>query len=72
MESSLQKMCICLRSIILMYMRLADSIDNKFAQAVLKDIADEEVVHAGEFLKPLFHLVPRREETLRTRGERGR
>jgi len=41
-----------------MYIQLADSTDNKFAQAVLKDIADEELVHAGEFLNLLFHLAP--------------
>ena len=41
-----------------MYMQLAESTDNKFAVAVLKDIADEELVHAGEFLKLLFHLAP--------------
>ena len=26
---------------------------------VLKDIADEELVHAGEFLKLLHHLAPK-------------
>jgi len=41
-----------------MYMQLAESTDNKFAMAVLKDIADEELVHAGEFLKLLHHLAP--------------
>ena len=41
-----------------MYMQLAESTDNKFAMAVLKDIADEERVHAGEFLKLLNHLAP--------------
>ena len=41
-----------------MYMQLAESTDNKFAMAVLKDIADEELVHAGEFLKLLKHLAP--------------
>jgi rubrerythrin len=41
-----------------MYMQLAESTDNKFAVAVLKDIADEELVHAGEFLKFLHHLAP--------------
>ena len=41
-----------------MYMQLAESTDNKFAVAVLKDIADEERVHAGEFLKLLNHLAP--------------
>ena len=41
-----------------MYTQLAESVENKFAQAVLKDIADEERVHAGEFLKLLYHLAP--------------
>jgi rubrerythrin len=41
-----------------MYMQLAESTDNKFAIAVLKDIADEERVHAGEFLKLLHNLAP--------------
>jgi len=41
-----------------MYMQLGESTDNTFAKAVLKDIADEELVHAGEFLKLLFELAP--------------
>ena len=41
-----------------MYMQVAESTDNKFVMAVLKDIADEELVHAGEFLKLLHHLAP--------------
>jgi len=41
-----------------MYLQLAESTDNKFAIAVLKDIADEELVHAGEFLKLLHYLAP--------------
>jgi len=41
-----------------MYMQLAESIDDKLAMAVLKDIADEERVHAGEFLRLLKHLAP--------------
>ncbi len=32
---------------IQLYMQLAESTDNKLAQEVLKDIADEEKVHAG-------------------------
>jgi rubrerythrin len=36
-----------------MYMQLAESIDNRLAQKVLNDIADEERVHAGEFLRLL-------------------
>lgn len=41
-----------------MYMQLAESIDNKLAAEVLKDIADEERVHAGEFLRLLKELAP--------------
>ncbi|NLO90142.1 MAG: rubrerythrin [Clostridia bacterium] len=45
-----------------LYAQLADSIDDEFAKAVLLDIADEEKVHAGEFLKLLFYLDPEEEE----------
>jgi len=41
-----------------LYMQLAESTDNAAAQAVLVDIADEERVHAGEFLKLLHHMAP--------------
>jgi rubrerythrin len=50
-----------------MYMQLAESTGNKLAVAVLKDIADEELVHAGEFLKLLYELAPG-EKTLYTKG----
>lgn len=43
---------------IQLYMQLAESTDNALAQAVLKDIADEEREHAGEFLRLLHHLAP--------------
>lgn len=43
---------------IQMYMQLAESIDNKLAREVLKDIANEEKVHAGEFLRLLKELAP--------------
>ena len=43
---------------IQLYMQLAESTDNKLAQEVLKDIADEEKVHAGEFLGLLKELAP--------------
>jgi len=39
-------------------MPLAESIDNKVAKEVLKDIADEERVHAGEFSRLLKALAP--------------
>jgi rubrerythrin len=41
-----------------LYMQLAESIDHELAKAVLKDIADEEIVHAGEFLTLLKALEP--------------
>jgi len=41
---------------IQLYMQLAESTDNKLAIEVLKDIADEERVHAGEFLRLLHEL----------------
>ncbi len=43
---------------IQLYMQLAESTDNKLAIAVLEDIADEERVHAGEFLRLLNELAP--------------
>ena len=45
-----------------MYTQLAESIDDKLAIAVLKDIADEERVHAGEFLRLLKELAPDEEK----------
>ena len=41
-----------------LYMQLTESTDNELAVAVLKDIADEERVHAGEFLRLLHELAP--------------
>jgi len=41
-----------------LYMQLAESTDNELAREVLKDIADEERVHAGEFLRLLHELAP--------------
>jgi len=52
-----------------MYMQLAESTDNKLAVAVLKDIADEERVHAGEFLRLLRQLAPD-EQKLYAKGAR--
>jgi rubrerythrin len=43
---------------IQLYQQLAGSTDNKLAQDVLIDIADEEKVHAGEFLRLLKELDP--------------
>ncbi len=41
-----------------LYMQLAESTDNELAIDVLRDIADEERVHAGEFLRLLEELAP--------------
>ncbi len=41
-----------------LYMQLAESTDNDLAKTVLKDIAEEEIVHAGEFLTLLKELNP--------------
>ncbi len=45
-----------------LYMQLAESTDNKLAIEVLKDIADEERVHAGEFLRLLKEIEPDEEK----------
>ena len=47
---------------IQLYMQLAESIDNKLAIKVLKDIADEERVHAGEFMRLLREIAPDEQE----------
>ncbi len=41
-----------------LYMQLAESTNNSLAIDVLTDIADEERVHAGEFLRLLYELSP--------------
>jgi rubrerythrin len=50
-----------------LYTQLAESTDNELAKRVLSDIADEEIVHAGEFLRLLKELAPG-EEALYTEG----
>jgi len=47
---------------IQLYMQLAESSDDEIAKRVLKDIADEERVHAGEFLRLLNLLDPAEEK----------
>jgi len=47
---------------IQLYMQLAESTDNKLAIDVLKEVADEERVHAGEFLRLLRELAPDEEK----------
>lgn len=50
-----------------LYTQLAESTDNELAKRVLMEIADEEIVHAGELLRLLKELSPR-EETLYAQG----
>lgn len=45
-----------------LYMQLAESTDNALARAVLEDIAEEELVHAGEFYRLLKELAPHEED----------
>ncbi len=45
-----------------MYLQLAESTDNKLAEEVLKDVANEELVHVGEFLRLLHALAPDEEK----------
>jgi rubrerythrin len=47
---------------IQLYMQLAESTDNKLAIEVLKDISNEERIHAGEFLRLLHELAPDEEK----------
>jgi len=47
---------------IQLYVQLAESTDNKLVIAVLRDIANEERVHAGEFLRLLRNLAPEEEK----------
>jgi len=46
---------------IQLYQELAESTDNELAQKVLIDVADEEKVHAGEFLRLLKEIEPEEE-----------
>jgi rubrerythrin len=41
-----------------LYMQLAESTDHPLAIKVLTEIANEEIVHAGEFLRLLHVLAP--------------
>jgi rubrerythrin len=40
------------------YMQLAESANNSLAVKVLKEVANEERVHIGEFLRLLYELDP--------------
>jgi rubrerythrin len=52
-----------------LYMQAAESTDNELAKAVLKDIAEEEIVHAGEFLRLLKELDPEEDAYYREGAE---
>ena len=49
------------------YLAHADATDNELAKAVLRDIADEERVHAGEFQR-LLSILAEDEERLLKKG----
>ncbi len=48
-----------------LYMEVAERTDNELARAVLRDISEEELVHAGEFLRLLKELEPEEENYYR-------
>ncbi len=50
-----------------LYLAHADATDNELAQKVLRDIADEERVHAGEFQR-LIKILAGDEEALLAQG----
>jgi len=52
-----------------LYIQLAESTENKLAKQVLVDIANEERVHAGEFLRLLKELAPDEEDFYREGAE---
>jgi len=45
-----------------MYMQIAEATDDELTKRVMTDVANEEKVHAGEFLRLLKHLAPDEEE----------
>ncbi len=54
---------------IQLYEEIAEATDNKLAKEVLYDIANEEKVHAGEFLRLLKEL-DKEEEAFYKEGEK--
>jgi rubrerythrin len=53
--------------VIKLYMQLAESTDNNLAVEVLKNKADEERIHAGEF-RIFLHLLAPDEEKFDAKG----
>lgn len=45
-----------------LYQQLAESTDNELVKKVMIDVANEEIVHAGEFLRLLKELHPEEED----------
>ena len=45
-----------------MYVQLAESIENKLVEKVLREIANEELVHVGELLRLIRALAPNEEK----------
>ncbi|NLV91896.1 MAG: rubrerythrin [Firmicutes bacterium] len=40
------------------YMQIAEASDNPLVAEVMRDVAAEEIVHAGEFLRILYEIAP--------------
>jgi rubrerythrin len=47
---------------IQLYMQLAESTDDELVRKVMRDVADEERVHAGEFFRLLYEMAPDEKE----------
>lgn len=45
-----------------LYQALADSIEDESVAKILRDVADEEIVHVGEFQKVLYSLTAKEKE----------
>jgi rubrerythrin len=44
-----------------LYMQVAERTDNELAREVMREVSEEELVHAGEFLRLLKELDPKEE-----------
>jgi len=59
---SIREMIASEHEAVHMYTQLVETTDNKLVQKVVQDIADEEKVHIGEFMKLLFALDPKEKD----------
>lgn len=52
-----------------LYVQMAESVDDELTKKVLEDIAREELVHAGEFLRLLHELEPEEQQLYKEGAE---